>query len=58
MTDSVCTTRRCVAVGVILGNAGKSSHIPRADKHSLPAGSVWLHSDHDPATVVADFGCG
>lgn len=58
MADSVCTTHRCVAVGVILGNAGNSSHIPRTDKHSLPAGSVWPHNDHDPATVVADFGCG
>lgn len=58
MADSVRLTCRCVTVGVMLGNVGNSSHILRTDKYSLPAWTVWAQIDHDPATVVADFGCG
>lgn len=39
-TLTVCAVVcRCVAVGVMLGNEGNSSHIPRTDKYSLTA---WL----------------
>lgn len=39
-TWTVCAVVcRCVAVGVMLGNEGNSSHIPRTDKYSLTA---WL----------------
>lgn len=45
-------------MGVMLGNAGNSSHIPRTDKYSLGAWLVWPNSDHASATRAADFGSG
>lgn len=47
----------CMQVCGCGSDVGNSSHIPRTDKYSLAAWLVWPHSDHDPATTVAGFGC-
>ncbi|XP_041634753.1 bone morphogenetic protein receptor type-2-like isoform X2 [Cheilinus undulatus] len=55
--DSICWTCRCVAVGVMPGNVGNSSHVPRTDKFS--ACPVLAQSDHDDhATVAANLSSG